>query len=207
MLPDQEVRLHVTKVQIKLEGQHAFEEWKTFRIFAAQLVDQNFRIDLDPFESRQYVIWLDIIQNFEYVITLTDVKGFICSIVGARNGVSASLMPKPHETPLSQMNEGQRVRISPNSSMISDVNLQGTFIICLEDGHRNDFGIFAEGSRLLPYLDMERGSAALTGKYSEILSWDRDTVAYPPDDLMAVHVRHVESNIHSWVRRSDLLAQ
>ncbi len=63
-----------------------------------------------------------------------------------------------------------------------------------ESGSPNDFGIFNrnEGNPTAAYTDNGRdGYKDWIGKWESVISWDRDTLASPPDNLKCVHVTEV----------------
>jgi hypothetical protein len=193
-----EVRVNIVKLLVKREGETDFREVDDFKILASGFVEKTFRMDLDPLEIREYGVSFECDACYDFQIIARDKDGFEFTATGSRGGISLSELPKPTEAPIKTPVLNTNVRV---------VN-KGTFIITPEDGTPNDFGIFDkhEINPTAAYIALGRdGYKTLRGKHFAELDWDRDTMASPPDDLWAVHVRRVDSSEHGWFFRTHLL--
>ena len=71
-----------------------------------------------------------------------------------------------------------------------------------------DFGVYGGSNSTACYTN--EGSdhwRKLFGKHSCTLSWDRDTMAPPPDDLRTVHVKICDVDMYGWMMLEDLMEQ
>ena len=200
-----EVRGKIEKLQIRISGSTEYVD-KDFKIQANQLTDRTFRIDLDPQETRKYGVITDIVETLSYRITCRDSTGYEVVVEGDRAGLESTELQQEDEEELSEAEEGQIVRLKSTPHR----RIGGILRVEPEDGKPNDFGIFNKHdiNPTAAYIDLGRdGFRQLAGKFTAYLDWDRDTVASPPDDLVAVHIRNIESGEHGWVFRSDILCR
>lgn len=201
-----EIRVNITSLLIKREGEDSFREEDNFKILVSGMVDRDFRIDLDPYERRSYGVWFDCIISYDFQLIAKDKEDNEFVLKGSRDGISLKNMPQPNEQVVSTPVLNMNVRVKPCPGF----SLAGRFVVTPEDGTPNEFGIFNhnELNPTAAYIDLGRdGYKTLTGKFFVELDWDRDTVASPPDDLWAVHIKSVDSNAHGWFFRTDLLFQ
>lgn len=199
------VRLHITKVFISSNGDNDVDT--DFKVLVwSNEVDKSYHIDLDPNELRTYGVKIERNTSFHYKIIVSDTEGNETEVCGDRLGIELAELPKANEQILQIPELGKRVRLNPTSRETP----ADTYIICHEDGTRNNFGIFDNSvcNPTAAYCDIGReGYIRLSGQFCSVLEWDRDTVAYPPDDLMAVHVRCKRTNHHGWIFRYQLLEE
>lgn len=205
---ENELRINIDRVRIKTSSDSEFRECNDFEILASHAVDKSFRIDLDPYETRLYGIRVDLTQSFDYEIVGREQNhGWESVLTGHRNGFDPpeNFVQLGNEE-LSAYSVGQTVIVKSRKS----TGVHTIYVIAPEDGTPNDFGIFDKNeiNPTAAYIDMGRdGYKHLAGHHVSVLEWDRDTVAYPPDDLTAIHIRDPISNEHGWYFRQDLLMQ
>ena len=92
--------------------------------------------------------------------------------------------------------------------------------VSTEPATENDFGIFDVGAmnptaayiagatfdgRSEDFSDTRKGYLQLHGQHLAEIKWDSDTLAYPPDDLRAVHVTASDDRGHGWVFVTSLV--
>lgn len=85
-------------------------------------------------------------------------------------------------------------------------------IVTAETGTRNEFGIYNcnEGNPTSAYTSQGRdGYKHWKGQFKQCMSWDRDTMSAPPDNLHCVHVTEVTDTgvlgkKHGWLFTDEL---
>ena len=172
--------------------------------------DRNrFTMELDPMEEREYFIDLQRDVTFAYKVTIRDRISCEEKVVrGLREGIPVSEQQRPNEVVSTTYVLGQVVRCKPAARGYSVYNPEGTFVVSLEDGTENDFGIFdcSNINNTGCYSALGRdGHKLLAGKFETVVKWDSDTVAPEPDDPHAVHVRNMQTHQHGWLWRNQLL--
>ena len=205
---DKELRVNIVQVRIKTTSDTDFHVVDNFKIMAsAGEVDKTFRIDLDPFETRDYGISIPgVTQSFECEITARDQRNGWESVVSTqRDGFNP---PENFSEATNKAFAAYPVGANVIPKSYSGAKEHPDYVIAPEDGTPNDFGIFDkhEINPTAAYIALGRdGYKTLKGKHIEELDWDRDTMAYPPDDLVAVHIRNTSNNQHGWYFRRDLV--
>lgn len=203
------LKLQISELLIRPEGEPEFRDADF--TYIPYNVDRSFYVELDPLESRDYSVALNepIICSYDFRITVIDklVGPSQCfHLEGRREGVPLARTRQPNEADLTRPTLGMVVRLKPDEYQHS----LASFIVCPEDGTKNEFGIFNSHdiNPVATYTDLGRdGYATLTGQHFAELEWDRDTVASPPEDRWAVHVRSVDRpSEHGWYFRAQLLA-
>jgi outer membrane murein-binding lipoprotein Lpp len=79
--------------------------------------------------------------------------------------------------------------------------------ITIEPGVKNDFGIYDknEMNPTAAYTDQGRGGyLTWKSRWKETISWDRDTMANPPNILRCVHVTEVFGARHGWLFTDEI---
>jgi hypothetical protein len=203
---DRELRVNITQVRIKKLNDPDFISIEDFQIIASAMVNKNFRIDLDPNETREYGVSISdsLTESYDYEIHVRDQTcGYEATLCGHRDGLDLPNNAKELDSNFSaSFPVGMAVMVKSRQSVGQH------YVISPEDGTPNDFGIF-DRHQLNPtaaYIDLGRdGYQQLVGQHMTRLEWDRDTVASPPSDLMAIHIRNTSTNEHGWYFRSDLM--
>jgi hypothetical protein len=201
---DQELLIHIVDVKIKRTNDPNYCSLGDFRIMTSVITDKNFRIDLDPFEVREYGILINETKSFNFEITARDAH------LGCESKVSGRITGSDPPAGYVELSESSATSFDLGCTVLPKAKVSSTdkFVISSEDGTPNDFGIF-DKDQLNPtaaYIELGRdGYRELIGQHIATLSWDRDTVAYPPDDLVAIHISNSATKEHGWYFRGDLL--
>lgn len=204
------LKLQISDIKVKLDNESEFRDVDF--LFFPQNIDRSFYIELDPNEQRDYCIALkgDIILSYDFRVIVFDKalgRDHSVCLEGRREGIAPVMLQQPHEYDLTTPELGMIVRLKP-SPYIDDEGMI-KYVVCNEDGTPNDFGIFDkhELNPTAAYIDVGRdGYKIYRGRHYVEFDWDRDTVASPPSDLWAVHVRKCDdSSQHGWFWRTSLL--
>jgi hypothetical protein len=211
-----ETKIHVTKVSIhvpEVDAAGVFRDIKSFQIIVGgNRVGGNYRIDLDPMETRQYTVFVptgvDADPTLQFKITARSNAGFECNVEGTSTGRDAGYVIAAAASPLVPKGDAAWALLQLGA-IVRAKRYTGKFRITAEPGEPNSFGIFDKnlGNPMAAYIDIGRdGYRTLRGQHTAYLDWDRDTVAHPPDDLNAVHLTSLEpGSRHGWVFRTELI--
>jgi hypothetical protein len=212
------LRIQVVQVLICIEGvdhNDVFKNALSYNIIAgSNRAERDFLIDLDPWETRSYTVvintGLEAEPTFRFQITTRDNNGQDVYIHGVQQGRDPDYVVAAEMSPMCPQGETAYALIRLGR-IVRTKSIPGVFRITNESGLPNDFGIF-DKHKLNPtaaYIDAGcDGYRHLIGKHTEYFDWDRDTVAYPPDDLNAVHISSMGPAAvlgHGWVFRTDLI--
>ena len=158
---------------------------------------------MDPHEAREYYIGCGAnglcSDNIKFKIFAKDKRSGVEYVLeGSQQG----------EKSRGYLKRGQ---VAPRNVTTPELNLSviykgKPYTITCEDGTKNDFGIFDKHdiNPVAAYIDLGRdGYKTLQNQFATTLDWDRDTMAYPPDNLDAVHLTAANGE-HGWVFRTDV---
>lgn len=207
--------VHIARVQVSVEGVDMPGDYRDtdFKINAGcGEVDRHFRIDLDPHETRDYSVAVDTHfeadVSFSVRITALDNLGNEVVASGRHEGSTDSYAVAAEQSSKTLTGSAAFALIK-EGVIVRTKQHPGLFRIAVETGQPNDFGIFNK-HELNPhaaYTDIgASGYMLLKGKFADYLTWDRDTLAYPPGDLHAVHIVSLDAvGAHGWVFRTELI--
>ena len=197
------IKVQIHQLYVKCEGEENFRD-RNFQVKAhCGDVDRSFKMELDPKETRHYGLTFDCVISYDYRIIFRSLDGVERTVEGKRRGISIAVMPQPGESPLDKPTIGMLVRIKPYPHR----QVGGTFEVATEDGSENMIGIFSPreytpGS----YTGLGgEGYKRFIGQFYVEMPWMDDTVAPPPNNLWAVHLRNIETNEHGWFFHDDVL--